>query len=47
MDAGAAEDTEVDDMVVDTVVDVGSKEYVVEVAMFITHMNSPSGTENL
>ena len=46
VDAGAAEDTEVEDMAVSMVVSVEEYEDVVEGAMVITHMNSPSGMEH-
>ena len=46
VNAGAAEDTEVEVMVVTIVVGVVAYEDVVEVAMVITHMGSPEGTEH-
>ena len=45
--AGAVEDKEVDDMVVDVVVGMVANDDLVEGDMVITHMNSPEGTENL
>ena len=46
MDAGAAEDIGVEDMVVAVVVEVVAGKEVVERAMVIAHMNFPSGTEH-
>ena len=46
MDAGAAEDTEVDDMCLAVVVDVVTKEDAVEGAMVITRMNFPVCTKH-
>ena len=45
-DAGATEDTEVEDMVVAAVVEVVAEEEVVEGAMVITHMDLPAGAEH-
>ena len=47
MGTGAAEYTEVEDMVVSVVMGVVTGEDVVEGAMVITHMNSSAGTEHL
>ena len=46
-DAGATDDTEVEDMVLSVVVDVVGGEDVVEGDMVITHINFPAGTEHL
>ena len=45
--AGAEEDTEVEVMVMSVVMSVVAEEDLVEGAMVITHVNSPSGTEHL
>ena len=47
VDAGAAEDTEVEDMVVTVAIDMVAEDDMGEVFMVITHMNSPVGTEHL
>ena len=46
MDAGMAEDTEIQDLVVSVFVDVVAEEDVVEVDMVKTHMNFPTVTEH-
>ena len=46
VDAGSAEDKELEVMVTDMVIVVVAKEYMVEGAMVITYMRFPSGTEH-